>query len=253
MSFTRQLFLVTRREVASLLCMPLYYVLCGVFFMLAALVYLQQLVVFSQGGQGTSVNATDSVVVPTFQMLHFFLLIQVPLLTMRVFAEDRSNGMLDLLQTMPARDWAVLGGKFLATFLGIAIYTTITPIFPVVTGMMTIVDWPVVIGSVIALLLSSAGYVSIGLLFSAASESQVAAAVLSYVTLFMLAFGQAFASASNVQALDDAARHFTVTEHINGLISGNIAPMNVAYFVVMAWVGLFVTARLLEARRWRST
>jgi ABC-2 type transport system permease protein len=147
----------------------------------------------------------------------------------------------------------VLGGKFFATFLGIVIYTAVTLVFPLTTALMTQVDWPVVVGSVLALLLGSAAYVSIGLLFSAASESQVAAAVLSYVTLFLLAFGQAFASASNVPALDDAARHFTVTEHINGLLSGNIAPMNVAYFLVLAVAGLFVTARLLEARRWRSS
>jgi ABC-2 type transport system permease protein len=252
MSLYRQLFLVTRRELASLLCLPLYYILCGVFFLLASLVYLQQLVVFAQGGEGTSVNATDSVVVPTFQMLHFFLLIQVPLLTMRVFAEDRGNGMLDLLQTMPLRDWALLGGKFLATFLGVFLYVALTLVFPITTAILSAVDWPVVAGSVIALMLSSGGYVAIGLLFSAASESQVAAAVLSYVTLFLLAFGQAFATASNIVPLDEAARHFTVTEHINGLLSGNIAPMNVAYFLALTAAGLFVTARVLESRRWRA-
>jgi ABC-2 type transport system permease protein len=233
--------------------MPLYYVLCGVFFMLASLVYLQQVIVFAQGGEGTSVNATDSIIVPTFQMLHFFLLIQIPLLTMRVFSDDRNNGMLDLLQTLPVRDWAVLGGKFLATFLALCLYVAVTMVFPGTTAMLTMVDWPVVLGSILALLLSGAGYVAIGLLFSAASESQVAAAVLSYVTLFLLAFGQAFASASNVMALEDAARHFTVTEHINGLLSGNVAPMNVIYFLALTAVGLFGTARILESRRWRST
>jgi ABC-2 type transport system permease protein len=252
-SFLHQIWLVTRRELRSLLCLPLYYVLSGVFFMLSALIYLQQLLTFAEGGTGATINATDSVIIPTFQMLHFFLLIQIPLLTMRVFSEDRASGMLDLLQTMPVRDWAVLLGKFLATFLALGLYIACTLSFPIVTGSLTIVDWPVVIGSVIALLLSCAGYTAIGLLFSAASESQVAAAVLSYVTLFLLVFGQAFASVANLPALEDAARHFTVTEHINGLIAGNIAPMNVAYFLLMTVVGLFLTARLLEARRWRSS
>jgi ABC-2 type transport system permease protein len=124
--------------------------------------------------------------------------------------------------------------------------------FPIATATLGSVDWPVVWGSALALVLASGAYIAVGLLFSVASESQVAAAVLTYVTLFLLVFGQFMASASTSTALQEAARHFTVVDHITGLLSGNVAPMNVAFFLLVAFVGLFLSARLLEARRWRS-
>lgn len=252
MTFFRQTSLVTLRELRALLCSPLFYVLNGIFFLLTALVYIQLLVAFAIGSEDATVSVTDSVIRPTFHMIHFFLLVQIPLLTMRVFAEDQSTGMLDLLQTTPVKDWSLLLGKFKATWLAMGFYILLTFSYPLATSMLGIVEWPVVLGSVLALALSTSAYVAIGIFFSALTESQVIAAVLSYVAIFLFVFAQGFADETNMPALMDAARHFSVMEHVNGLLSGNIAPMNVVYFIALSAMALFGTARTLEARRWKS-
>lgn len=247
-----QMRLVFFREFGAMLNNPLYYVLSGVFFLLTSLIYLMMLADFARGSEDTTVNVTESVVRPTFHMVHYFLLVQIPLLTMRIFAEDQSNGMLDLLQTTPLSDWPLLLGKFLAAGAGISVYIGLTALFPVATAFLSDVEWPVVVGSLIALTLSSAGYIATGMFFSSLTDSQVVAAVLSYVTLFMLVFLHLLGASSQVPALAEAARHFAVGEHIEGLLSGNIAPMNVAYFICVTAIFLFLTARILESRRWRS-
>ncbi|HMX62372.1 MAG TPA: ABC transporter permease [Candidatus Sumerlaeota bacterium] len=250
--FLRQWLLVFRRERNALLTLPLYYVLCGIFFLLTALIYLGTLVEFSRGGEGTTVNATASVIRPVFHMVHFFLLVQIPLLTMRVFSEEHANGMLELLQTTRLRDWALLLGKFTGTFGAMAIYLLLTFLFPITTAMLGTVEWPVVIGGMLALLASAAAYTAIGIFFSALTESQVVAAVFSYVALFLLVFSQALADTAHVGALQDFTRHFSVMEHVGAILSGNIAVMNVAYFVLLTITCLFLTARALELRHGKA-
>lgn len=248
----RQTSLVFRREFAALLMSPLFYVITGVFFILTALIYLETLLQFAQGGEDATVNITDSVIRPTFHSLHFFLLVQIPLLTMRVFAEDQSTGMLDLMQTTPIRDWSLLLGKFLGTLLAISIYILLTAAFPITTSILATVEWPVVIGSFIALFLAAAAYTAVGMFYSSITESQVVAAVLSYVTLFVLAFGSFIVEGWRYAPLQQAARHFTVSEHVTEILSGNIAPMNIVYFIVVCAGFLFFAARILETRRWRA-
>ncbi len=252
MSFLRQSWLVYTREVASLLTKPLFFVLTGIFFSLSALVYLALLIAFARGDSTMTVNVTDSVVLDTFNSVHFFLIFMVPLLTMRVFAEDRASGMLDLLQTTPAKDWALVVGKFAGTLAGIFVYIALTFSFPLVTSMVGEVEWPVIIGSMIALVLIGGGYISIGLFFSAITESQVVAAVLSYVTIFGLFFARFFSDSFQILSIQQAIRHFSVGEHVSAILSGNIAPMNVVYFLCMTAIFLFLTARILEMRRWGS-
>ncbi|MCC6547000.1 hypothetical protein IT570_07510 [Candidatus Sumerlaeota bacterium] len=250
--FLRQCFLVYRRERNALLTMPLYYVLCGIFFLLTAIIYLGTLVDFSHGGEGTTVNATASVVRPIFHMVHFFLLVQIPLLTMRVFSEERASGMLDMLQTTRLRDWALLLGKFGGTLVALGGYLLLTFLFPLTTAMLGKVEWPVVIGGMLALLASAAAYTAIGIFFSSMTESQVVAAVFSYVALFLLVFSQSLADSSRVTALQEFTRHFSVMEHLGAILDGNIAVMNVAYFLILPVSFLFLTARALESRHGKA-
>ncbi|CAN5345206.1 ABC transporter permease [soil metagenome] len=251
-TFLRQTRLVFVREARALLTHPLLYVLTGVFFLLTAQIYITILTNFAKGSEDATVNVTDSVIRPIFQSVHFFLIVQIPLLTMRVFSEDRSSGMLDLLQTTPASDWAITLGKFGGALAAMFFYLALTFAFPLTTAMLGDVEWPVVIGSVIALILSTSAYVSIGVFFSAITESQVVASVLSYVALFLLIFAQPLADSQDVPAISDAIKHFAVLEHINGLLSGDIVLMNLVYFIVITAIGLFCTARIVEARRWRA-
>ncbi len=254
--FLRETALVTRRELAALLVAPLYYVLCGTFFVLSAYVFMSLLVTFSQESlrveADMSANVTQSVVRQTFFVVHFFLLGQVPLLTMRVFAEDKASGTLDLLQTTPLSDWALLLGKFLGCLGGLLLYLLLTLAFPLATAVVSHPEWPVVATGFIALVLTTAAYTAVGLFFSSLTESQVIAAVFTYVALLAFVLVGALADISAGRAIADLARHLSITEHAEAFLKGDIAFFNVVYFPMVAVVFLFLTARVLEARRWAA-
>ncbi len=254
--FLRETALVARRELSALLVAPLYYVLCGTFFVLAAYVFVSLLVTFSQESLRTeadmSANVTQSVVRQTFFVVHFFLLGQVPLLTMRVFAEDKASGTLDLLQTTPLSDWALLLGKFLGCFGGLLLYIVATLAFPVATAFVSHPEWPVVWAGFVALVLTTAAYTATGLFFSALTESQVIAAVFTYVALLTFVLVGALADVSAVRVVADLARHISITEHAEAFLKGDIAFFNIVYFPMVTGVFLFLTARVLEARRWAA-
>lgn len=254
--FLRETMLVTRRELHALATQPLFYILCGVFFVVAAYAYLSLLVTFSQDGARAeaqmSANVTQSVIRQTFYIVHFFLLVQIPLLTMRSVAEDRQTGALDLLQTTPLGEWPLLLGKFLGCWIGLALYLSLTMLFPFATSLVSDPEWPVAWCAFAALLLAAAAYVAIGIFFSATTESQVVSAVFSYVALFLLVMLSSLADLSKNTALVDLAKTFSVVPHVEAFLKGSIGAINLLYFPMLAVLFLFMTARLLEARRWRA-
>lgn len=256
MRLLRDTLRVARRETASYLVQPLFYVLSGVFFLLAAYVFLTLLITFANETFRTeaqmSINVTQGVIRQTFYVLHFFLLVQVPLLTMRSFAEERATGMLDLLQTTPLHDWALLLGKYLGCLMAMGFYLLLSLAFPLAVWFVGEPEWGVVISGFGALLLATSAYVAVGLFCSSLTESQVVAAVLGYVSLFGLMIGSTLRDVATSDTLADAARHFSVVWHLEELLRGSVAPMNVAYFVLLTALFLFLTARVLEARRWRG-
>ncbi len=252
----RNTWLVTRRELNALLTTPLYFVLTGVFFLVTGYVFLTLLATFAQDAArdaaGMSSNVTYSVIRETFFTLHFFLLIQVPLLTMRSFSEDKVIGMMDLLQTTPLSDQALVMGKFLAHWLGFGFYIALGLIFPASVWMIGDVDWPVVFSCFAALMLAAGAYTAVGVFFSSLTESQVVAAVFSYVFLFFLVLAGAMADVFGVGPLQDASRHFTVNEHLNSFLRGQVNPMNIVYFFSVSAIFLFFTMRVMEGRRWKA-
>lgn len=256
MRLARETWLVTKREASALLVAPLFYVLNGVFFLVGAFTFLALLNTFAiesfRNEADMSANVTQSVIRQTFYIVHFFLLVQVPLLTMRSYSEDRASGALDLLQTTTLGDWALLLGKFFGAFGALLGYLLLTLAFPIATAFVSDPEWPVVWSGFAALVLCAAAYAAIGTFFSSLTESQVVAAVLSYVTLFLFALSGAMKDFLRSPMVADAFRHFSVGEHLEAFLKGTVAPMNVAYFVLLTGLFLFLTARVLESRRWRA-
>ena len=255
----RQMGLVAGREFRQLLTTPLFWVLSGVFFLATALVYVALIVGFSYNFAGEpsaltngSTDVTIAVIHDLFYIVHYFLMIQIPLLTMRSMAEENKSNTLALLKTMPVGEWSIIFGKFLANTGAIALYLLITLIFPLVTELISDPHWPVIIACYLALLLAAAAYVATGIFFSSITESQVIAAVLTYVFLFFLLVFTAVADNISAPVISQLAAHLTVQAHIEGFLIGNVALPDVVYFTVFAWMFIFAAVRILESMRWRA-
>lgn len=254
--FVRHTLLVAGREWRQLLGTPLFWVISGVFFLAASLVYVSLLLGFADPAfreeNDIRSDVTIAVMHDLFYVLHYFLMVQIPMLTMRSLAEERRQHSLSLLQTTPVGEWSIVAGKFLANGGAIAAYLAMTFVFPLITALISDPDWPVVVSCYAALFLATGAYVALGLFFSSLTESQVVAAVLTYVVLFMLLIVTLVSDAIGSHSFAVLTQHITFDAHIDGFLAGNIVLADVAYFVLFGSVFLFFTVRHLESMRWRG-
>jgi len=254
--FLRQTRAVAGREFRQLLATPLFWVMSGVFFAAASLVFVGLVMGFSDPSMREeneiSSDVTVSVVRQLFWVLHYFLMVQAPMLTMRAMAEERRHGTLALLQTTPVGEWSIALGKFVANAGALCVFVATTLAFPLLTEWISDPWWPVVGSCYAALLLSACAYTALGIFFSSITESQVVAAVLTYVAIFGLVIVSELAKAFSIENVVAIARHLTVMAHVDGFLDGAVELADVAYFAAFSFVFLYLSVRVLESARWRS-
>lgn len=175
-----------------------------------------------------------------------------PVLTMRVMADERRSGTLEMLITLPVKDYQVILGKFLGTWLVLLAALAFSVLFPV---MMFKYPWnlgPLAWGPVgagyLGLVLASAAAVALGLLISSFTESQVIAFIVTFILLFILFW----VDGQNIPWEKPAAvlRFVSFEEHLGSMARGLITTRDVLYFISITVLCLMGSFRALERRKW---
>jgi ABC-2 type transport system permease protein len=177
----------------------------------------------------------------------------VPVVTMRLLAEERRSGTLEMLITLPVRDSDVVLGKYVGALGLVLVLVVATAIYP-----LAMFGWPwnlgpldakAVLGGYIGLVLFAGAAVAIGLLVSALAESQ---AVAFFVTLFVLllfwfvgTLGTYFGS-----TLGNVLHYVSFQTRLDGFMRGLIDTRDVIYFLSVTGLALVVAFRALERRKW---
>ncbi len=131
-------------------------------------------------------NVTDSVLRPLFSNISVILLLLMPLVTMRLFAEERRAGTIELLLTYPVRDGAVLAGKYLAALALYAIMIGLTLLYPGIVVYFARLEWGPVLTGYLGLLLMGATFIAVGVFASSLTENQIVAAITTFGALLLL-------------------------------------------------------------------
>ena len=190
-------------------------------------------------------------VAPLFQWMPWtFIVLIIPAVTMRLLAEERRTGTIELLITMPVRDLDVVLGKFFATLGLIVVLMVLTIIYPLMISRLGNLDWgPVWIGYIGCLLLASAS-IAIGLFFSSLTENQIVAFMLTIITLvvlFLVDYFFAFISGN----VGDAMAFISFQRRLMPFGRGLLDLRNVVYFLSVTIFFLLLTVRSLESRKWK--
>ncbi len=179
------------------------------------------------------------------------LLVLIPLLTMRLFAEERRQGTLELLWTYPLRDGEIVAGKFVACFLVVTLMLLATLVYPVLLAQLHPVEPGPLVAGYLGLWLLAAAFVACGVFLSALTDSQLVAGAATYgVLLFfwMLTWNEAAVS-EGVLAF---VKPFSLFDRFEIFAQGGIDTRDVAYLVLFAGTFLTLTIFALDARRWRG-
>ena len=200
---------------------------------------------------GGGLNVTDGVLRPLFSNFSVILLLLMPLLTMRLFAEERRSGTIELLLTYPVRDGAVLLGKFFAAFALYALMIALTLLYPAIIRYFAPLEWGPILTGYVGLLLMGATFIAVGVFASSLTENQIVAALVSFLILLMfwvVGWSADFAD----PALGRVLQHLSLTEHNESFAKGVFETKDVIFYLNFTLVALFLSLRSLEARRWKG-
>ncbi|HEY7041704.1 MAG TPA: ABC transporter permease [Methylomirabilota bacterium] len=191
-------------------------------------------------------NRTGELVRVFFQAAVLFLLI-VPVVTMRLFAEERRAGTLELLLTSPVREIEIVLAKFVAGLTLPALMVALTGSYAVVLGLFGDPDWGPIYSGFLGLLLLAAALTAIGLLASGLTSNQIVAAVVSLgagILLWMIdTLGYLLPD-----PYDALVSHLSLVAHFTPFATGALFLSDVGFFLTVVLVGLFLSVRALARR-----
>jgi len=230
----------TQKELRSFFNSPVAYVILTLFLLIAGWFFSAGLFLIGQADMRDLV----SVVIPLAFL--FF----VPAMTMRLIAEEKKSGTLELLVTLPVRDVEVVLGKFLAALGLLASALLLTFAYPLTLAILGNPDGGALFGAYLGLVLLGAGYLAIGTFTSGLTQNQIVAFIAGFViifALFMLDKVLVFFTGPVASVLE----YLSVTYHFENIARGVIDTRDLVYFLSLIAVFLFLAVRSLEARKWR--
>lgn len=235
---------VARRELAGYFATPVAYVFIVIFLMMAGAL------TFTLGGFFARGQADLS---PFFTFVPWLFLFLVPALTMRLWAEERRLGTIELLLTLPLPQWQAVVGKFLAAWAFCAIALLLT--FPLVLTVNYLgePDNGVIAAGYLGCLLVAGAFLAVGAAMSAMTKNQVVAFVLAVAVCFLFTVAGSpiindFLS-QRMPVLAEVARGLSITERFNSLVRGVIALRDVVFFGSFMGFFLFVNAVVIDHRK----
>jgi ABC-2 type transport system permease protein len=233
--------------------LAIYSALCGFFFYSFVATYVVQVFrMMEMGGMGgPTPNINEWIIRALFEgILTVVLLLLIPLISMRLFAEEKRSGTIELLLTSPLTDGQIILGKF---FGAIALYLVMMALTFIYLAMLFIYGNPSgmpLIANALGLFLFGAGLLAIGMWISSLTKNQIVAAAITWgvlLLLFVLNWVDAYSSSTVGQVFS----YLSLTTHFDNFAKGVIDLKDVVYYLSVVVIGIFLTARSLEALKGR--
>jgi len=242
---------IFKRELFALFVTPLAWVAMTSFLLLQGLHFFLIVVNFA-AAPAEAIGDTGPVQAFFGQtmLLYVPLLLVCPLLTMRLFAEERRSGTIESLMTAPVGTVGVVLAKYAAALATYAVMWAPTVLYIVILARTGDVDWRVVGTSYASVLAIGAGYLALGVMTSALAQSQLTAAVLSSLAiagLFFFGFAEFIVPDGPAH---DLATHVSVWTQMNDASRGLLDSRRLVFDATVVLLPLFVTVRAVDAWRW---
>ncbi len=250
---------IFRKEIANFFVSPIAYTVMTIFLLISGFFFwanvsfmsLISLQAANNPMLSERINLTDVVIRPLVQNMAIILMFVMPLLTMRLFSEEKKSGTIELLLTYPIDDSAFVFGKYLAALALLFIMLVGTFSFPILLAFLGEPDLGVIFSGYLGLFLMGAGFMALGTFISSLTENQIVAAAISFaaaILFWVLSWTASFAGESTGAVV----RQLSILEHLESFSKGILSLPDVSFFVLFAAFFLFLSLRSLETHRWRG-
>jgi ABC-2 type transport system permease protein len=237
---------IFEREIGSYFASLFAYLIAFAVLLITGILFVDDL------GRAMDARPADPALVPNF--FAFALIFFAPLLTMRLLAEEKREGTLELLLTSPASDTGVVIGKFLGAWAYFSIILGITFVYQFILMVITSgqSDLTYAVCAYLGIWLYGGACLAVGMVFSALTENQIVAAFLASATLFLLYIGEQVGQVIGNIEVARVVRQLTLQGHYaSSFAYGLLRLEDVLYFAGIIVIMLFIAIRLVESNRWR--
>lgn len=236
-----RVWVLARRELAAFFYSPIAYVVAAAFLAVSGIFFAGEIFV-----PGREAQVRD-----LFDRQAFILVFILPMLTMRLLAEEFRSGTIETLMTAPLKDWEVVLGKFLGTWLFYLTMLVPTLLYALVVLYYGRADFGPIATGYLGLALLGGLYIAVGTLTSSATRNQVISAVLAFLVISVFTFLLWGITYRVTGTWQDILRTVNVYERFSDFSQGLVDLKHVVFFVSVTAGVLFVAVKILESRRWR--
>jgi ABC-2 type transport system permease protein len=245
----RKTFALVHRELVAYFSSPLAYVVLTAFLFVNG--YVFWLVMSYLNDPRTQTMAPLKLLFGGTIFFWLLLLFIVPVITMRLLAEERRTGTLEVLLTAPIGEGHVVIGKFLAAFLFYLFLWLPTVVYVLLLASHSKIDWGPVASGYIGIALLGVLFSAVGLLTSALSRNQIVAAIFAFAVLIVLFSVGLVENLVTQPGLKDALGYMNLWEHMDDFARGLVDTRHVIYQLSLAGLFLYLATKALQASKGR--
>ena len=255
---------IFERELKSYFVSPVAYVvialfvgLSGIFFylMLSSFVqrcYEMDLYVQQWQQMAPPMNVHEWVIRPFFGNISLFALMILPLITMKLFAEEKKTGTIELLQTSPITNFQLIAGKYAASLVLYLLIIAITFIYMLFLFAYGTPEIGQILSGYLGMVLLGSSYLAIGTLFSTLTDNQIIAAV-STIAMILIFWTLGWLSSFLDPGLGAVMSQLSLIEHFDDFAKGVIDSKNTIFYLSFIIMNLFLSFVSIESARWRGS
>ncbi len=247
---------IWKKEVESYFSSPLAYVLIGLFSLITGIMFFNLLVTYTDGVQAIpqdmaqNISFVEEVVLKLFANINFLFLIFIPLLTMKLFSEEKRLETIDLFWLSPTKEWQVVLAKGLSALSLVVSMLFMTIIFPLIIWGVGVKDLSLLGTSYLSVLLNACCYISLGLFCSSITRNQIISGLLSILGilfLWMITWG---GHLNSNYMISEIFNYIGITSHFERILRGLLGTQDIIYYLSFIFIFGFLTVKSLGRRNW---
>src|SRR6516164_2505032 len=254
----RNVLIITRKELHSYFVSPIAYglmaffaLIAGYFFYVATAIFVQRGMESAMMGRGMPMNVNEWVIRPLLSNVSVIGLFLIPMITMRLFAEEKRSGTMELLATSPVRDFEVIFGKWLAAMLLYGAMLLLTALNFIWLFRYGNPDWKPLVIAYVGLLLQAGVLLALGEFISTLTRNQIVAGAITFGVCLLL-WVLEWVSDYGASPVSRVVAYLSVLTHFESFAKGLLSLKDAVFYISAIIFGLFLTSRSLESLRWRS-
>jgi ABC-2 type transport system permease protein len=231
--------------------MALFGLIFGYFFYSATAYFVLAGIRAQMGGGNQPMSINDYVIAPLMGNASVVCLFLLPLISMRLFAEEKRMGTIELLMTSPVRDWEIILGKWLGAMVMYLCVLAMSGFSVALLFAWGRPDWRPILTGYLGLILQGGTVLAIGTFISTTTKNQIIAGAATF-SVCLLLWVLSWVSSYNDAPWAQAIAYCSILTHFEPFSKGIVDTKDLVFYISAIFLGLFLTSQSLESLRWRA-